>query len=67
MNNDVKLPFPIHANVQNIKGPKGDKGEPGEKGADGLNGKDGKDGRDGKDCDCSINFCTTEDILEMFK
>lgn len=55
MNNDIKSPFPIHAKVQNIKGPKGDKGEP------------GKDGKDGKSCECSINFCTAEDILEMFK
>jgi hypothetical protein len=58
MNNDIKSNFPIHANVQNIKGPKGDKGEP---------GKDGKDGKDGKSCECSINFCSAEDILEMFK
>ena len=58
MNNDIKSPFPIHANVQNIKGPKGDKGEP---------GKDGIDGKDGKSCECSINFCSAEDILEMFK
>lgn len=55
MNNDIKSLFPIHANVQNIKGPKGDKGEP------------GKDGKDGKSCECSINFCSAEDILEMFK
>lgn len=61
MNNDIKLPFPIHVNVQNIKGPKGDKGEPGK---DGMNGKDGKDG---KNCECSINFCSAEDVLEMFK
>lgn len=52
MNNDIKSPFPIHVNVQNIKGPKGDKGEP---------------GKDGKSCECSINFCSAEDILEMFK
>lgn len=61
MNNDIKSPFSIHANVQNIKGPKGDKGEPGK------DGMDGKDGKDGKSCECSINFCSAEDILEMFK
>lgn len=61
MNNDIKSPFPIRANVQDIKGPKGDKGEPGK------DGVDGKDGKDGKSCECSINFCSAEDILEMFK
>lgn len=61
MNNDIKSSFPIHANVQSIKGPKGDKGEPGK---DGI---DGKDGKDGKSCECSINFCSAEAILEMFK
>lgn len=61
MNNDIKSPFPIHVKIQNIKGPKGDKGEPGK---DGI---DGKDGKDGKNCECSINFCSVKDILEMFK